>query len=85
MARPSAAAISEVGSEAGAAAEPSAELLSESEPRLDASASVLLRFPPFVEFCLLWPSASAVRATWFDRTLAKASVGGGLPVGGLVP
>ena len=68
--------------------EPSAELPSESlelEPKLDASASVPLCFPPFVEVCLLWPSASAVRATWFERTLANASVGGAPPVGGLAP
>jgi hypothetical protein len=86
--RPSAAAISEVGSGADAEAEPSAGLLSESsalEPRLDVSVSVPFCFPPFVEVCLLWPSASAVRATWFDRTLANASVGGAPPVGGLVP
>jgi hypothetical protein len=90
-ARPSAAAISEVGSETdppSPATEPSAALPSESlelEPKLDASASVPLCFPPFAEVCLLWPSATAVRATWFDRTLANASVGGAPPVGGLVP
>lgn len=84
----SAATIRDAGSEAvvaTAAGAPSAGALSEplareSEP--DASASVCL--PPFVEVCLLWPSASAVRATWVDRTLANASVGGA-PGGGLVP
>jgi hypothetical protein len=65
-----AATISEVGSETdppARAAEPSAELLEPEslEPELgpDASASVPFCFPPFVEVCLLWPSASAVRAT----------------------
>ena len=36
--------------------------------------------------CFVWPSACAVRATWFERTFANAFVGG-LPVGigGLLP
>ncbi len=87
----STAAISEAGSETdppGVETEPSADVPLESlapDPTPDASASAPVRFPPFVEVCLLWPSASAVRATWVDRTLAKASVGGAPPVGGLVP
>ncbi|MGH2895845.1 MAG: hypothetical protein ACRDPM_21610 [Solirubrobacteraceae bacterium] len=90
----SAAAISDIGSETDPptpATEPSAEVLAPESsgaallPRPDASASAPSRFPPFVEVCLLWPSASAVRATWSDRTLAKASVGGAPWVGGLVP
>jgi hypothetical protein len=83
----SAAAMSEVGSELGAAAGP-AVLASESSAvarRPDWSESDPSRSPPFVEVFLLWPSASAVRATLSDRTLANASVGGGAPVGGPVP
>jgi hypothetical protein len=87
----SAAAISDVESETDAAApaeEPPAGVAPESlapEPNRDALASVASRFAPLVEVCLLWPSASAVRATWFDRTLANASVGGAPWVGGLAP
>jgi hypothetical protein len=63
-----AATIREVESETApptGAAEPSAELFAPGslEPEADASASVPFCFPPFVEVCLLWPSASAVRAT----------------------
>ena len=82
----SAAAMSEVGSALAADVEPSAELLVsepvEPEPRPDASASVPSRFPPFVEVCLLWPSASAVRATWLTgRWRTRLSAGRRLSVG----
>ena len=81
MPAPITASSSEVGSVPGVGGA-SAGTVSVAEASPLAS---VFRGPPFVEVCLLWPSASAVRATWSDRTLANTSVGGAPPVGGLAP